>query len=289
MSKHRKVRKLLYEYLRSELGEEETGIVREHLRSCAACSSEADELGRLLRVFPGTMKRPSDARGEEYWAEFADMVDRSARRTPSPDSAGKNLAELLGEIFVMRKRFAYGAAAGAAVVILLVVGTLKWDSLRPVQPAPVETVTGSTTEKSTNALDPETATVAADSLTDFDRRLGTFFRKSRTLLVGVSNMDVAEGAVYNLEGEQRASRSLLREARYLESGPVDLRSAKLLEDLNAIMIELANADQPGRGPGIELVRRGITRKNLLFKLRMQESQYDQPQVRQASYQQERER
>jgi hypothetical protein len=133
---------------------------------------------------------------------------------------------------------------------------------------------------------PEKTFASGDSLTEFDRRLNKFFRRSRTLLVGVSNMDPAGDGGYGFEGERKVSWSLLREARYLKTGPVDQRSSRLLEDLNQLMTELANSDSPSRHPGVELVREGIENKNLLFKLRMRESHYDRLQVKQASYHKE---
>jgi hypothetical protein len=122
-----------------------------------------------------------------------------------------------------------------------------------------------------------------DSLTDFDRRLYDYFRRSKALLVGVSNLDPAEEHAADLGTERSVSRSLLREARYLKTGPVDFRSSRLMDDLDQVMIGLANSDARSATPAVEMVRDGIETKNLLFKLRMQETrQYNSP-FRQASY------
>jgi hypothetical protein len=124
----------------------------------------------------------------------------------------------------------------------------------------------------------------ADSRTDqFDRRLSDYFRKSKTLLVGVSNITPVKGESVDLDAERRTSRTLLREARYLRSGPVDARSSRLIDDLDRILIGLANGEEAASAPDIRMIRGGIQSRNLLFKLRMQETRSQQLPVQQASY------
>ena len=67
-----------------------------------------------------------------------------------------------------------------------------------------------------------------------------YLRKSRTLLVGVANMKVPEDQPADLHAEQQISRELVSEARALRQEPLDLHSARLINDLEKIQIELAN-------------------------------------------------
>lgn len=317
MNKHRKVRLLLYEYLRSELNREDEHFVSDHLRSCPSCSAEADEMRSLLRLFPGEMEKPSDRQDPEYWSGFAGAVEKRIHRhrATAPGFLTK-LNGLVGDLFLFRRKFAYGlVSVCAAAVLITAVMMVRWRTGAPVpagtgggrltgqlevpaEKSPSDRAGQSGNERTgtseripgrtaANGISGERGSAGDDSLTDFDRRLGGFFRKSRTLLVGVSNMDFTDGNTLNFEGERRMSRSLLREARYLKSGPVDIRSSKLMDEIDEIMIELANVDPPDRRRGVDMVRAGIRNKNLLFKLRMHETRYTHVVTRAASYQPER--
>jgi hypothetical protein len=109
-------------------------------------------------------------------------------------------------------------------------------------------------------------------------RLHNYFSKSKVLLVGISNMKTNETEPLDLSAERSASRDLIREARYLRGGPIDGRSARLMGDLEKILIELANAKEENGGPSVEILRGGIRQENLLFKIRMAESMFDTTQV-----------
>jgi hypothetical protein len=56
--------------------------------------------------------------------------------------------------------------------------------------------------------------------------------------------------------------------------PLDDRSVRLLSDLQKIQIELANLDASYSAPEVELIRHGIRRENLLFKVRVSETLYE---------------
>ena len=52
---------------------------------------------------------------------------------------------------------------------------------------------------------------------------------------------------------------------------MEARSARLIGDLEKILIELANIEEDQDIPNVEMIRSGIRRENLLFKIRMTES------------------
>jgi hypothetical protein len=70
---------------------------------------------------------------------------------------------------------------------------------------------------------------------------------------------------------------LVREARYLKQQPLDVRSRQLMNDLERILIELANTEEQNDLPNVEIIRGGIHQENLLFKIRMAEAMYDSAQ------------
>ena len=91
-------------------------------------------------------------------------------------------------------------------------------------------------------------------------------------------MNSSTHSAFELTFEKELSRQLVRESRYLKRQPIDPRSSRLIDDLDRVLIKLSNTDQGKEGLDIELIRSGIRRENLLFKLRMAEFAYTDPLI-----------
>ncbi len=52
-----------------------------------------------------------------------------------------------------------------------------------------------------------------------DNRMSQYLRKSKVLLIGIANLETDGGQPVDFSVEQRASRELVREARYLKQRP----------------------------------------------------------------------
>ena len=102
--------------------------------------------------------------------------------------------------------------------------------------------------------------------------LADYFRKSKILLVGISNISANKGERIDLSTERQAARELIQQARYLDNRFLDDRSQQLIKALERILLELANMEQHANVPDVEIVRSGIHDENMLFKIRMAESQ-----------------
>jgi hypothetical protein len=106
------------------------------------------------------------------------------------------------------------------------------------------------------------------------QRAGQYFRKSKMLLVGLTNMKTDLAEPPDFSSEQRLSRDLIHEARYLKQQPLDSRSRRLVSDLEKILIEVENIKGHDDLPDVEIIRSGIHQENLLFKIRMAEAMLD---------------
>lgn len=282
MNAHRATRLLLYDHVRGTLDPADAARVEEHLRACRECDREAESHRALLRAVPVPSPRPSDVLPESYWTGFANEVMGRVGSGPVPRPGP--IARLLGRrsdparapLGVPPLGLRLAVAASAAAVIAVV-----WFALPDRREGRPGGGIGGNDRNAAGATDVADSRGAADTLTEFDRRLSRYFRTSKALLVGFSNLGDARGGIVDLDAERELSRSLLREARFLRTGPVDARSERLIGDLDRILIALANGD--ASESDIELIRGGIENGNLLFKLRMQEtSEYRLP-VRQASH------
>ncbi len=285
MNGHEKIRLTLYDYLRGELGDEEKMEIAAHLAGCARCSREAEELRDLLKVFAAPSVRPSDALPDGHWKTFIAGVERriAAAGRPAPVGPVRRVSDAVRDFLIFRRPAAIRSlafSATAAVVVAVAVWALLpvgGDGGRPgVSP-------DGTPESGKAVVRGNDVAGIPDTMTDFDRRVAEYFRRSKTLLVGMTNSVPGEGDAHDLDVERSASRRLVHEARYLRNGPVDERSWRLMEDLDEIMIELANLDEGSGRSSSVMLRDGIKSRNLLFKLRMREARSAGTPVRQAVY------
>jgi len=264
MNTHAKITALLYDYHRGELPSSDRLRVEEHCAGCRRCRQEFDELRAMLALLP--LAPPSDERTPEFWRSFPDAVER---RLTAPGAARsragfwEGVRDEIVSLFTLRP--AYAAAVSGSVVLALLAVVL-WQQYTPGTPSP--------SQAAQPAVEIPVRTVSTDV------RMSDYFRKSKMLLVGISNMKVSDGGSVDMSAERKYSRELLHEARYLKTQPMSGRSAKLIGDLEKILIELANLKDQGEAPEVEMIRGGIHQENLLFKIRAAASVYDSTRFQQ---------
>jgi hypothetical protein len=254
---HSSVRSALYEYIRGELAPEEMERVAGHLASCDRCSAEMDSLRSVIGLTSTHVSSASDTRPEEFWNGFAASVERRIELANSPGRRPPlRIREKIMAIFTLRPRpvFLAGGALAAAALAVIFLRIFSGGS-------PREEIS------SAAAIEPARAVPA-------DYRMGDYLRKSKVLLVGIAHLDAEDDQPIDLTKESKVSQELLDDARYLKSQPLDIRSAKLIDDLQKILISLANMKEQEGLPNVEMIRSGIHRENLLFKIRMAEAMCD---------------
>jgi len=265
MSTHSEIQSLLYEYLRNELDETTADRVRLHLISCTTCSQELDEILGVSRMLDTIANDASAERSPEYWREYIDEVERKIRvaqaedRLPLPEIRYSPVREFFEELFGSPAR--YAVAFGAACVILIG-GVFAWRWI-----ADNRVARDTETALNQRALNEQ---ARQDSIGEFMKQ---YVHESKMVLVGFSNMKPVDGSTYDLSVEREKSRELVLQARFLEGQRLDPHSAKLVGDLQKILIELANMKDQGNAPNVEIVRSGVQEENLLFKIRMEEQSY----------------
>ncbi|HXX63254.1 MAG TPA: zf-HC2 domain-containing protein [Bacteroidota bacterium] len=249
MSRH--VQDSLYDYIAGDLRDLERQRIERHLDSCPSCRDDLEALRSALALLPRRDVQPSEMRDSAFWASFADSVERKLPSAKSRPRSYRSLGESIAD-FIQYNTAALLAGSGALAVIALA-AILLWPreaAVESVQPNPV----------------PQAAAIR---LAPGANRVHEYLKRSKVLLVGLSNMRSNEGAPIDLSVEREQSRALVHEARYLRQQPLDMRSAKLITDIQTLMIELANA--PDAQETSDIIRSGIRRQNILFKIRMTES------------------
>jgi hypothetical protein len=255
MKRHSTIRALLYEYATSGLSSTERSEVEGHLRQCRHCASRLDDIRTILAALPPPGRRPSEERSPEFWQSLSDSVQRSiGQPVDRIPSLTRRVFEEITLAFAFNRR-TVTLATGALVVAVLAFVVLRGP--------------GSIRHAADSASVPTEVRMVDTSA----QRMNQLLRQSKTLLVGLSNMRTDGTLPLDLRTERVASRRLLNETRELRRRPLDAESARLLDDIEPVMIKLANSSDQVGVPDIELIRSGIRRQNLLFKIRMAENVY----------------
>ena len=248
---HAEIQAQLYEFVRGELSPEQRRQLEEHLALCRGCRGEVEVLTSAFASLPPGSRRASGERDDLYWENFASLVQQRIGRTPRHASIGEALRGLIAP--VRQSRWS-PAAAAAGVLALIVLAFGLWFIGR----APVV------------AEDPDIGPAPALRASS-QQAVGDYLTSSRMLLIGFANMSTEKGEPVDLGVERTAARSLIRQARLLSEEPLDERSQKLIQELERILIELANLEETADIPEIEMIRTGVRQQNLLFKIRMAEN------------------
>lgn len=247
------VQALMYEYLQGELDPARAKQVQEHIASCNACFAELQVLKEGARLVRPVSGKPSEQRSEAYWHNFAVSVQQRVQQGPKRIAATSPVWTRIELLFTYRAQQVLAVAGGLALVIALIT-VLPFTTMREEPPGMIAERSNGVHGVPVNA-----------ELTDY-------FRKSKILLIGLTNMTPPEGQAIDFRAERETARKLIQQARVLEDQDIDNRSQQLIWALEKILIELANMEDRANLPDVELIRTGIRQENMLFKIRMAEAQ-----------------
>lgn len=267
MTTHTKIQSLLYDYLRNELPADDRSMVENHIASCKRCTSELKSLKNVFRYIHPPKVQPAAERPQAFWNYFADHVEEKLKSGELKDRAPLvSWIDDLVSLFFIKMRFVAVFIAALAVMVVTIV-VWKYYAPQRHEPVPLR----ESVAKDTQRFEP------------VDDMMRQYFHKSKILLIGISNMKTSVNQTIDLSVERERSRELVHEARYLKYSGIDRRSAKLIGDLQRILLELANMKEESDVPGVEMIRTGIHQENLLFKIRMAEAMYDTARFADAKY------
>jgi hypothetical protein len=261
MTKHSDIQHQLYDYATNALDDNARRNIEQHLTSCTTCAEDLKELQQAIALLPLPSTSPSDEKDEAFWNHLAMNVEKEIRQSKQPKmNPFTEFVESIRSFFTLRPSYAYAIGGSLAMMVLGIVffrmqpkENVEVAETRPVQ---------------------SDSTVMLARFTRSQERVGQYFRKSRTLLVGLANMKTDDAANFDLSAEKVKARTLIREARFVKMQPINNRTERLVNDLERILIELANLEETNDIPNVEMIRSGIHQENLLFKIRMAEASFD---------------
>jgi hypothetical protein len=210
-----------------------------HLRDCPNCREQWTDLRETLGLVDAAdVPEPGPGFERIVWARLQPALE-------APPSAGG---------WLMRQWLpAFGL--GAAVVMLVSL-SLNWRLAHPETPEPAPLVQASGTERSQAR-----ERVLWDAL-DFH------FEQTEMLLVELMNAPQTEAR--ELEFERTAADDLVasgRLYRFTAEETGDIRLARMLEDLESVLVDVARSPETVDRDGMASLRARISDGDLLFKVR----------------------
>lgn len=223
-----------------------------HLEACAACRASLDEIAATLAL-AGRLEVPE--RGEHYGA---DVWRRIEGRLDELGRHGAGSGSVVGDAPAARRR-EWMPWLAAAAVLLVAVGAY-WLGRRDAvtTPAVVETVEERAAPE--RGAIRERVVLAA---------LGEHLDRTERALVQLVNADA--GARVNITAEQAWARDLLeanRLYRQAASGADAPALSQVLDDLEPVLLEIANSPSRLTSEEFRALRERIEARSLVFKVRV---------------------
>lgn len=233
---------------------EEAARTEEHLGSCDACraSLHAIEL-TLSAVAQLPLPERSEAYGAEVWARLQPRLERERRR-----GWWFGVEEWLAPRLAPRR---LALAGGVAVLILAaVVASRFW----PAPGAPTTATSQQAAAQPVPATTPEQVREQVLLVA-----VGDHLERSQMALVEL--MNAADGPRVDISSEQERARDLLLENRLYRQTAEDTGEAtvvNVLDDLERVLVEVANAPSDLAEADFERVRQRIDSQGIIFKVRV---------------------
>ncbi|MFQ6091067.1 MAG: zf-HC2 domain-containing protein [bacterium] len=247
-------RHIFAEYLFDEIDGESNRKFESHLARCPNCSSQLTKMKQTLEMM-GQKRRVEPP--EEFWASYWARLRARMEQEAAPKARAKiGLWEKIQDFFPSIPGSAYRwAAVVGALVMGILIGRFFFSSFGVKEPTVAE-----------RAHLPEEAPLAQT----VDERAERYLEKSKIFLIGFVNTDPeAEGGEILVPRQREISEELIQEASFLKEnlkGHPRQGIRALIEDLEAVLIEIANLEEQEDLPHIELIRSGIDRKGILLKI-----------------------
>lgn len=231
-----------------------------HLDTCSACTQMFVEMQSTLQV----TKEVTDVQPpESYWAGFQQRLDdriEMERKQTSLFAPG-TWRSLLQRLSVpSRPQFTLAYQIGLALVLVLVGVWIGRYGLTNSTTSPA--LTGNQQVESTGG------TLHAASKTE------SYLNRSSILLLGLVNHDLEQdgNSILNFDHKKEVAGSLVQEAALLKASLNRSEEAQLLmliEELEKILLQIANLEMQEDVPGIELIQQGIEGRALLLKINLE--------------------
>lgn len=218
--------------------------IEEHLHACPSCRAELSAVERTLSAVSGfDVPGRGDGYGAEVWARIQPRLGEAPPRW-------WHVPELLAPW-----RLAFSGGVAALIVAAFVAGHVK--PARPAAPA---------SPAAADAVASQAQQVREGILI---LAVGDYLERSQIALVDLVNSPT--GAQVDLSEEQERARQLVTENRLYRQTALttgDRGMATVLDDLERVLVEIANGPSTVSGAEFDRVRGRIEQQGIIFKVRV---------------------
>ncbi len=256
MTECQRCQEMLAEALYGNMDSPDRDRFEQHLGRCGTCRQEYTEL-LAARDLSSRRRRPEPDPSfwESYWNRLGARMHREkVAFHPTPRSHWL--------IAVRRWKLPGGVLQAAAALVLVVSGIF----IGRVLMAPPSAVTPEAVQA---------ADQAGDGGLELAARTQDYVRRSKLVLMAIVNFEPATEDPYilDLPLQQRISQDLVQEAAWLKPNLALAHQrllGELIADLEAVLLQIANLEQPQVVAAVALVQAGVQSRGIFFRMHMAE-------------------
>lgn len=249
MSDCKKSEPLFDSYYFGQLTREDKIFLENHLRDCPKCRAQLRENTLLLSA---VSKKQRKDPGPQFWGDYTPNLRQRMITDGVFREKQSRFLSILSDSFDIAPRWALQAAAAAMILIVgIFVGREFFSLTPPPAPGPDNTL----------------------QVTQVFQKTSHFLERSRVILMALDNFDpeTESSIAINLPYQQQVSRELVQQAGYLKqelSAVHQRRLTELIDELEIILLQIANIDSASELETIQLVKSGDSIRGILFKIRL---------------------
>lgn len=230
-------------------GGQDAARIEEHLHSCALCQAD---LGELRHVLAAVDSLPVPSRSDGYGAEVW------ARIEPSLGGRSESWMERVRALLAPRRLALAGGVAVLVVAAFVAGRSLPWQAPAPeVAPPAAPAAAAQEVSASPQQVRERILLVA----------VGDHLERSQVALIELVNNP--GGPVVDISGEQERARDLVTENRLYRQTALTTGEpgvASVLDDLERVLVEIANSPSTMSAAEFRRVRSRIEQQGIIFKV-----------------------
>ena len=248
-----KYKQLFMKAIYSELEYRQEESFKTHLNECEECSNEFNGLMNTLNSVKQNERPEPD---EEFMNNFWEILEPKLTKQPRFKFGGfKNMFNL----HEFRSTWKYQLTAAT---VILIIGIFIGKYFYPEH------------ENSVSSVSPKKS-LENSMPSELNAEAANYIERSKVLLLGLMNYDPStdDAETINLPRQRKISRELLSQANTLKTNlkkPSQLQMKRLVSDIELVLMQIANLETNYDLSGIELIKDGVNRRNILLKINLEE-------------------
>lgn len=284
MDSCKSIKKYFEKALDNELNEKELEIFNEHLTNCNKCQTEFLELLEVKHFMKDSNTIESnDTFLDNLWDKIEpELILAETKEKP-------NYFEIIkGFIFNNNRKIIQYSTAFAILFIGIFIGRYYLPEENKNLPITEQNIIADNSQNESIDLDvkpkenidilkPTSQPNKVTYKTVSDDPAAKFVSRSKILLMGLVNFDPTTDDIdaINMQKQKEISRGLILQAADIKkklTKPSQQQLKDLINDLEVILLQIANLESEYNLDGIDLVKDGVDKRNIFLKININEMQ-----------------